>query len=85
MQIYRIEWQNFLDVYGETYAGTRADAHAIAKNPERRETVRIELHELEPSKANIVAIFRNEEIESAVLSTWSLTDRGGLQECANGE
>jgi hypothetical protein len=85
MQIYRIEWQDFLDAVQETYAATRADAHTIGKNPERRETVRIELHELEPSKANVVAIFRNGEVESVVLSTWSLTERGGLQECANGE
>lgn len=85
MQLYRVEWQDHLDAFHQSFEGTRGDAHATAKSAERRETARIELHDVPVDKDNVLAILRDEDIKSEVLQTWSLTTRGGLQECANGE
>lgn len=83
MQIYRIEYGPAGEL--DSFAATRTEAHDFGKLQQPRSTVRIELHEFDMTKANIVAVFKNDDIDSKVIQTWSLTDRGGLQECTNGQ
>lgn len=70
------------------YLGTLALAHADAKEHGRNALpdIRIELVEVDTSKAGVLALLNGDEPEeAAVIRTWRLGARGGLVECPNGE
>ena len=86
MQIYRSVDTSTPDARG-TYSGSLNEAHTHAKFIANRADARIELLEMATDKAAIL-LYLNGQVPDELLPprrTWSLTDRGGLKEIANGE
>lgn len=71
-----------------SYFATLALAHEDAKEygPQQFDEMRIELVQVDDSKAGVLALLNGDEPEEKdVLRTWRLGPRGGLVECPNGE
>lgn len=67
------------------YDATRTEAHDRAKLQPESHEVRIELVEIAVDKEALVAILNGEKPTAKVIKTWTLTTRGGLRDCENGE
>lgn len=85
MQIYRVTYDD--TCHNPYYLATRDEAHRLAKGAPDRVLVRVELCDVSLDKDNVVKMMqgRIDEIEIEVLRTWMLSQRGGLQDCPNGE
>jgi hypothetical protein len=68
------------------FYGVLKEAHEAAKGyqPYLRDYTRIELVDVDTSKAGVLRILSG-DAQYTVLRTWCLTSRGGLKEVSNGE
>jgi hypothetical protein len=86
MQIYKVFDTATPEVRPE-FVGSLSDAHTRAKFIPHRPDARIELADVPTDKAALLLYMNGQAdiVEFLVQRTWSLTDRGGLKEIANGD
>ncbi len=67
------------------YKCTLKEAHDSAKEADDAYEVRVELIDIDTSKATLCSILAGWGCTETVLRTWKLTPRLGLNECPSGE
>ena len=79
MQIYRVNREGTDRI---TFHGTRAEAHAEAKERAGNYPagdIYIDLIEVGVDKASVLAYLNQDDLDFDVISSWKLTSRGGLK------